>query len=129
MPSNTPLTLEDMALLGLLIGLILVLLWRTKFILLSKRRTFMAIGLAMLITLGSLLVSSSGYSGTGTATKFGWPHYYYETWQAFEWEGDVSSSNIHLPYLLANMVLLTGTGLIVTGVRLPRRSRIKKIHP
>jgi hypothetical protein len=70
--------------------------------LLRRRPLAVLLALSILCSAGSAVVRSSGASGTGTRTSYGFPKPFYFTWVS--WEHPVSSTGFEWLYFAGNCV-------------------------
>ena len=106
MLNNTLITADILILSGLAVWTLVILLVKSRYLSLSKKQIILSACLTTLSIALTLRINSSNLSGTGTSTKFGWPHFYYQTWKSFEDGAKVSELSIS--YLMLNLFLLSG---------------------
>jgi hypothetical protein len=79
---------------------LLVLALRIKKFPVSIRDIVITLGLGIVMTVASLVISNETFAGTRMSRKFGWPHFFYET------ASDHGAFNLGpwYSYLLSNVV-------------------------
>ena len=90
--------------------------------LLRRRPLLLVLVSSVLLSVASALVRTSGASGTGTRTSYGFPKPFYFTWES--WEHPVSHAGLYWLYFAGNTVgwfaLLSLVALLWAALR--RRS-------
>lgn len=120
------LLLLSSALLGVVTA-ILLRFPRLRRSLLRPRVAGVVVLLSCVLSASSAVVRTSGASGTGTRTSYGFPKPFYFTWTS--WEQSVSSAGLESLYFVGNCIAWLALVSTMTLLRAALRSSSRRLTP